>query len=182
MTKLQTEIGFLKSSPSAQSQEIQLLPVQLNNSEQFSRRSNLEIHGFPSSTNKNLPSVLGYIAQKIGLAEFQTSEIDTVHRLPSTRGATPVILVRFRAVQTTARWLSSRRLLGPLVREKVLPRPIFNENLARANKELYWRARSKRYEKQYKYVWDKNAKIYAKKSESSPVVRINCVSDLQLIV
>ena len=85
-------------------------------------------------------------------------------------------------MQTRERWLSSRRLLGPLAREKVLPRLFFNENLTRANKELFWRARSKGNEKQYKYVWVKNAKIYAKKTESTPVLRINCVSDLGLIV
>lgn len=182
VAKLQTEVGSLKSSLSSQSQEIQLLRAELNNSEQFSRQSNLEIHGFPCSPNENLPSALGDIAQKIGIREFKTSEIDTVHRLPSTRGATPVILVRFRAVQTRERWLSSRRLLGPLAREKVLPVLYFNENLTRANKELFWRARSKGNEKHYKYVWVKNAKIYAKKTESTPVVRINCVSDLELIV
>ncbi|KAG0437251.1 hypothetical protein HPB47_017531 [Ixodes persulcatus] len=92
VTKLQTEVGNLKSSLSAQSQEIKLLRAELNNSEQFSRQPNLEIHGFPCSPNENLPSVLGDIAQKIGIPEFQTSEIHTVHRLPSTRGATPVIL------------------------------------------------------------------------------------------
>lgn len=180
--ELKSEVGSLKTSLSAQSDEIQRLRSELNSSEQYSRRSNLEIHGLPCNPNENLPSMLVDIAEKVGISEFRSSEVDAVHRLPSPRGAIPAVLVRFRAASTRDHWLSCRASLGPLARERKLPRLFFNENLTQANRELFWKARSKGKEKQYRYVWVKNANIYAKKTEGAPLVRISCTSDLELIV
>lgn len=180
--ELKSEVGSLKSSLSVQSDEIQRLRSELNNSEQYSRRSNLEIHGLPCNPNEDLPSMLVDIAEKVGISEFRSSEVDAVHRLPSSRGTIPVVLVRFRAVTTRDRWLSCRTSLGALARERKLPRLFFNENLTQTNSELFWKARSKGKEKQYRYVWVRNANIYAKKTEGAPLVRVNCISDLELIV
>lgn len=180
--ELKSEVGSLKSSLSVQSDEIQRLRSELNNSEQYSRRSNLEIHGLPCNPNEDLPSMLADIAEKAGISEFRSSEVDAVHRLPPSRGAIPVVLVRFRAAITRDRWLSRRASLGPLARERKLPRLFFNENLTPTNRELFWKARSKGKEKQYRFVWVKNANIYAKKTEGAPLVRVNCISDLELIV
>lgn len=182
VAQLQSEVGSLKSSLSTQSEEIQRLQSEHNNSEQFGRRCNLEIHGLPCTIHENLPTVLGDIARSIGISDFHPSQIDAVHRLPSPRGAIPIILVRFRAVSTRDVWMRSRSSLGPLSREQRLPRLYFNEHLTPANKELFWKARLKGKEKQYRFVWVKNAKIYAKKTEDAPLVRINCVNDLELIV
>lgn len=179
--ELQTEVNSLKSSMSIQSEEIQRLRSELNNSEQFSRRCNLEIHGLPCRPNEDLPVELDDIAQKLGISDFHPSEVEAVHRLPSSRDSIPITLVRFRSARARDRWLSLRSSLGTLAREQKLPKLFFNENLTQTNKDLFWKARAKSKVKQYRYVWVKNAKIYAKKAEGAPLIRITCVSDLERI-
>lgn len=62
-----------------------------------------------------------------------------------------------------------------------LPKVYFNENLTRANRELFWMARSKAKEVKFKYVWVKGGKLFAKKEQGSALVRVNKVNDLENI-
>lgn len=63
-----------------------------------------------------------------------------------------------------------------------LPKLFFNDNLTRANHELFWIAGSEGKEKQYENIWTKTAPISARKAKSSPVLRINFVEDIAKIV
>lgn len=62
------------------------------------------------------------------------------------------------------------------------PKLFFNDNLTQANRELFWLTRTRGKESRFRFVWLKNAKIFAKKEEGSPVIRINTVRDLAKLV
>lgn len=148
VAELRKETTSLQSVVNEQSQTIQQLQEELNHSKQYSRLSNLEIHGLPHSPNKDLRSVVGELAGKLGLVDFQTSDLQTIHRLPSQRDAPPaaprtsndlppVILIRFTSVTLRDQWLMARGKLRTLAAAGSLPKLFFNENLSRKNRELF---------------------------------------------
>lgn len=180
--ELRVEVDTLQSTVDCQAQSLQRLQRDLNDMEQYGRRPNMEIHGLPFSPAENLVVALKDLAGKIGLSDFQPSDIAAVHRLPSKPDSTPPVLVRFVSVRAKEAWMSTRVKLHSL---PVLPshgRMYFNDNLTLANKDLFWRARSRGREKGYRFVWLKNCKVLARKCEGSPIVRINCPHDLESIV
>lgn len=78
--------------------------------------------------------------------------------------------------------MAKRGTLRLLSQKGCLPKLYFSDNLTRTNKELFWQARQKGKAQGYKFVWVKRAKIFAKKSENSELVRINQLADIDKIV
>lgn len=179
---LRTEVNALKSTMTEQADHIDRLQTNANETEQYSRLSNLEIHGHPVSSNENLAVFLSDMAARLNISEFQPSEVLAIHRLPANRGAIPPIIVRFTSVRSKERWMDARKQLRLLPRSESGGRLFFNDNLTRSNKELFWKARNKGRERHYSFVWVRNGRIFAKKNEGSPLVRVNQISDLEKIV
>lgn len=142
----------------------------------------MEIHGLPYSSTENLTDSLRDLAGKLGIVGFQSSDILTIHRLPTRRDMVPAVLVRFVSVCAKEPWMASRRKLRSLPELSFPSKLFFNDNLTWINKELFWMARSRGRENGFKFVWTKNGKVLAKKVEGSPVVTINSVSDLDAIL
>lgn len=172
----------LRSTVAEQSDQISHLQSDINDSEQYSRLPNLEIHGYPVRPNENLQVLINELATKLNLAAFQPSEVLTLHRLPAKRDAIPPIIVRFQSVRSKEKWMEAKKNLRLLSQSDPGLRLFFNDNLTHANKELFWKARCCGRERNYKFVWVRNSKMFAKKSEGSPLVRVNSVRDLEKIV
>ncbi|KAM7299193.1 uncharacterized protein ISCGN_019760 [Ixodes scapularis] len=122
ITELREETTLLRSVVTEQSQTIEHLKEELNDSDQYSRLSNLEIHGLPHAPSENLVSVVGELAGKLGLENFQPRDILAVHRLPSRRDGPPVILVKLASVSLREQWLATREpeeILDTLTRESL---------------------------------------------------------------
>ncbi|XP_042142145.1 uncharacterized protein LOC121833113 [Ixodes scapularis] len=178
-TELRKETTLLRSVVTEQSQTIEHLKEELNDT---SCLSNLEIHGLPHAPSENLVSVVGELAGKQGLENFQPRDILAVHRLPSRRDGPPVILVKLASVSLREQWLATRGKLRTLAAEGSLPKLFLNENLTRKNRELFWMVREKARFKQYQFTRVKNKKPFAKKLGTSSLVRIHRLADLELIV
>lgn len=179
---LRTEVSTLQSTVTSQAQSIQRLQGDLNDLEQYDRRPNMEIHGLPLSPGENLEASLCELAQKLSIAEFTASDVVAIHRLPGKRDLPPPVLVRFVSVRRKEPWISARMKLRSLPARSSDAQLFFNDNLTRANKELFWQARSSSKTKGYKFVWLKNCRILVRKREGDPVLQINCTSDLDKIV
>lgn len=176
---LQAETSSLKQTVSEQASVINSLQTELNEGEQYSRLSNLEIHGMPPTAGEDLNGRVHDLAAKLGLPLPQPGEVLAVHRLPARPGSIPVVLIRFSSIYLRDTWLNARARLRALREGGSLSRIFFNENLTRVNKELFWKARARGREKSYRFVWVKHGKIYAKKLEGAPLVKLNCASDLE---
>lgn len=182
LRETQAETASLRATVSEQSLTINQLRDEVNEAEQYSRLSNLEISGLPVLPGENLAVRVCDLADRIGLSGFQAIDIQAVHRLPSRKDKTPVVLIRFRSVSIKDRWMSARSNVRSLAEAESGSRIYFNENLTRANRELFWLARNQGKEKKYKFVWVKNGKIFARKLENAPLVRINHANDLEKLV
>lgn len=178
---LQTETTTLRTTVSQQSAEIKTLQNELNENEQYSRLSNLEVHGLPCSPGENLHSVVCDLAVKVNLPIPQPGEILALHRLPAKKDSHPSVLVKFASVALRDKWLAARAKLRSLRESGTVQKVFFNENLTRAHSDLFWRARVKAREAMYRFVWVRRGKIFVKKSEGSPLVRVSCVGDLDKI-
>ena len=56
-----------------------------------------------------------------------------------------------------------------------------NECLTTENNNLFWKARNRGREKNYKYVWVKNGKIFVKKDPNAATIRVKIEKDLSKI-
>lgn len=178
---LQSDVVALQSTVSEQAAVIDRLKSDINEAEQYSRLSNLEIHGHPCRDGERLLEFLINLAEKLDV-NVEPSEVMAIHRLPSKQTAAAPISVRFASVAAKDRFMNARKRLHALSRENQGTKLYFNDNLSRDNRELFWLARARGKEKKYQFVWVRNAKIFAKKGEGSLLLRINHVKDLEKII
>lgn len=137
---LQSEVALLQSAVSDQAVTNEQLKSEMNEYEQYSHLSNLEIHGHPCEDDENLISFLAEITVKLDVA-LQPPEVLAIYRLPSKRAAAPTILLRFASIGAKERFMNSRNKLNSLSRTTSASKLYFNDNLSHANIQLFWFAR-----------------------------------------
>ncbi|CAN7988608.1 unnamed protein product, partial [Ixodes hexagonus] len=179
---LRTEVGALKATVSEQADTILSLKTEMNAAEQYGRRQNMEIHGLKVAPGEAPASIVAGLADKLGIVGHQPTDVVFAHRLSDKRILNPPLLVKFASVEVKDRWMQARGKLRILSTDGSPERVFFNDNLTQTNRELFWLARTRGKEHGYKFVWVKNARIFARKQESAPHVRIFQRSDLDLIV
>nr|XP_054931478.1 uncharacterized protein LOC129386958 [Dermacentor andersoni]XP_054931479.1 uncharacterized protein LOC129386958 [Dermacentor andersoni] len=182
LTQLHARVESLSETVDAQAELLDKSRCAVNDLEQYSRRCNIEIHGLRTNPNENLVSFMADLAQNLDFSEFEANTIASIRRMPNRDSSTPPILVQMRVVASKEKWLALRTKLRNLRTDESHPQLYFNENLTRTNKELFRLARSKGKENQYKFVWTRNGRVLAKKSEEvKAVIRIEKLSDLNKI-
>lgn len=156
--------------------DAQILSLQtaVDNAEQYSRRKNIEIHGVKEYENENLVTVVTDLAKKLQLPPPTSQSVETAHRLRAREGRTTPILVRFTERSTRDMWIKKRVTLR---NEGIY----VNENLTKTLKNLFWNTKNAAREKNYKFVWVRNGKIFIKEKDGSPVIRIENENDLKKI-
>lgn len=179
---LQKEVGAVRDTMVEQSQEIERLKQELNDSQQYSRRCNMEVHGLPFAHDEDLISAMEDLSVKLSLPPLQSSDILAIHRLPRKQDSSSTIIVNFASPSLKSVWMAARAKLKKLNQSNNQLKLYFNDNLTAANRELFWMARSKGKERGFQFVWLKNAKIFARKVEGSPAIRISAVRDLDKLV
>ncbi|KAM7281728.1 hypothetical protein ISCGN_005991 [Ixodes scapularis] len=148
--------------------------------EQYTRNVNLEIKGIPKCDNEQLGTVLTQIGEIIG-ESITHSDIEVCHRVPTRIAGESNIIVQFlnrRKRDTVLEKAKKRRItsvdlgLSPAL-------PVFvNEHLCPALKRLLGKAIGRKREFHWKFVWAKNGKIFARKSDSTPIVQLVNEDDL----
>lgn len=174
------EMNQLQEKMLAQELLIHRLQQGLNDSEQYNRNANMEIHGLKSEEGENLTEFLHELAEKLELQKPRNDEVLAVHRLPSKK-ASPPILVRFASVAVRNRWFAARGKLQSLFKSEPSDQLYFNENLTQINRRLLWLARTTGKKEGYKFVWVRGGKIFVKKDEGATLIRITCDSDIDRI-
>lgn len=177
----EVEMQSLKEMLQTQSQQVENLFREQNDAEQYSRRANMEINGLKVSASENLSEWIEKLAETLEVPRFSTDDVVSIHRLPAKHGATPAVLVRFASVAIKETWFGLRGRLRQLHDSEIIPRLFFNENLTRANRRLFWLARVAAKANGYKFAWVKGGKIFVKKFEDSPLIRVNSEADIRKI-
>ncbi|XP_042147157.1 uncharacterized protein LOC115313456 [Ixodes scapularis] len=104
--ELQKEVNTVKATMTEQSETIERLKDELNDMQQYSRRSNMELHGFPLSHGEDLMKVISDLARPLNLPTPQSSDILAIHRLTKKPDSVPVILIRFASVTLKDAWMA----------------------------------------------------------------------------
>ncbi|XP_077511930.1 uncharacterized protein LOC144122431 [Amblyomma americanum] len=175
---LEQKVAFLEGTIDEQASMIDRIQWELNESEQYSRLSNLEISGLPVQPQEDLRAEVAQMAETLEVRDFNQSEIASLHRLSSRQGKIPVVLVRFSSPSLREKWLQVKSKLRTLNESHKLSSVFVNENLTRMNSELFWKARIRGKEKSFKFVWVKNGKVFARKEVGASVIKIASLSDI----
>lgn len=177
----ESEVSVLKNTVAAQSSQLESLRADMGETEQQSRRANMEVCGLPVVENEDLTARFSDIAAKLDLKGFRNADIESIQRLPAKQDAVPKILVKFSHVTVRDQWFAARSRLRTLSENSSLPRIFFNENLTQPKRQLFWLAKEKARQVNFKFVWTKEGRILVKKDEGATVIHIAIKSDLDNI-
>lgn len=170
----------LKAENAIIKDEIKTLQAKLNDVEQSALCNNIEIHGVPEKAGENLNEVFRAIGTHVNYP-LQETMIDTLYRVPTRDPKLPKnIIVKFASRKLRDSFLAAvktKRLSVPrgsrgIKIDNVSDGLYVNEHLTTANKILYRSVRDVAREKQYKYVWIRGGKIFARKDDRARVLHV----------
>lgn len=151
--------------------------------EQYSRNCNLEIQGVEKQGNENVVEIVSRLGKVIN-EPISQGDIVACHRVPTRNSDKTNIVVQFRSRdkrECALKKAKKMRLTNEdLGYESTLPIYV-NEHLCPTLKRLLGMAVKKKHDHKWKSVWSFKGKIYAKKTETSPMIHIADESDLAKI-
>lgn len=181
--ELRKEIQDLAKANRELRQENDRLSVRVEEMEQYQRANNLEIKGLPLVGDEG--DMVLKIAESIGVVMAE-SDIDICHRVPTARQDEKNVIVRFvqrskrNAILAAAK---KKRLTVESLGFAGARTPIYvNEHLTICNKKLLGAAISLKRQKGWKFVWTAGGRVFARKDEASPALRMANTADLEKIV
>lgn len=169
------EIKYLK-------EKVNLLESKLDESEQYSRRNCVEIHGMPLKDGSVIDTVK-VVGKSLDM-DIQDSMIDACHVLGKKpdSGGHPSIIVKFVRRFDAETMLTRRRIKRQLSTRHMglsSDSPVYiNESLTPARRRLLAMAREIRSRKNYKWIWVRGGRIFLRKDDGGPVSIVKCQSDL----
>ena len=172
--------------------------------EQYDRRQNLIFEGIPHFQNTNITEIILSLASKLDV-NLTGNDISIAHRLPAKRPRLnsesketrchPGIIVRFISRQKRNEMYSNRMKAKDISDFPVqgVNKLYVNENLTQCRKRLFWLAKQKAKELDYKFIWTSNGQIFIcedKKADSLPIrteydqenLQLNCDPMFAVIV
>lgn len=119
-------------------EKVARLATKANDNEQYSRRYNIRVSGFPEESDENCSLKVGQLCREtLLLPDFSEEQIDRIHRVgkPRSDGKSRAIIVRFKSHKYKLNVLQAKNKL------RNSPFSI-NEDLTRQNQQLFYTART----------------------------------------
>jgi len=154
--------------------------IKIDELEQYDRRQNLELEGVPVTDDEDLVQVTVDLAQKMDV-KLNEEDISIVHRLPlrqrpgRTRSSSsnttkhPTIIVRFIS-RLKRNEMYANRSKAKYIEDFGIHHMnslYVNENLTQRRKRLFWLAKQKAKELNYRFWWSNNGQIYVRENKES---------------
>lgn len=156
--------------------------AQFYNQDQWTRMNNVEIRGIPMKKDENLFKVIEKLGDYIGYQVSKTL-INYISRIPTFNSKDKSILLSF-----VNRYVKEDFVAAARGKKKIATsnlgysgddrRIYVNDHLTPQNKNLLNQVKLIAKEKYYSYVWVRYAKIHVRKNDSSPVITVHSVLDL----
>ncbi|XP_077485463.1 uncharacterized protein LOC144095667 [Amblyomma americanum] len=183
---LRAENAALTSDRNALQSQVSDCELRLNSLEQYSRNRNAEITGLPVTEKEILPEVIERIGEVLNVP-VTSDDIEVCHRVPTKASSCQNIVLQFQKRSKRDAFLEKARKQRITTSDLGHPdedaNPVYiNEHLCPSLKKLMGLTVSRKKDKQWKFAWTRNGRIFAKKDVASSVVRIDCVNDLEKIV
>lgn len=190
LKNVKDENKILKESLSGVSMRIKALEDEHLRQQQWVRLQNIEITGLPEDKGENTTDIVLKLIQHLKIS-VDSSDIDFAHRVQprntvSADRSRPIV-VRLKQRALKDKIIAAARKHKHLYCNELGMRGgnnkvFINEHLTRENKLLLRSCKLKASEVNYKYIWTKNCRIFARKNDTSPPIPINSSSDLIKIV
>ncbi|XP_054266878.1 uncharacterized protein LOC128989046 [Macrosteles quadrilineatus] len=161
-----------------------MLEERVEECEQYSRSNCVEIQGIPRTPTEDVLTIVKEVGKAMDM-DITDTMVDTCHRLgPRGSGSTQSgIIVKFVRRIDKEELLRKRRVKRTLSTRhmgRTDDLPIYNnESLSPARRRLHTLARTYKKEKNYKFLWVRNGKIFLRKEENAPVKVITSEEDLK---
>ena len=177
--KYEEDLAQHKSAISKLDKSFRDLEVNQDSLEQYTRKYNVEIHGFPEQQDANLKDIISSIAGKLNV-NIRSQDIDIVHRLYRKPPTVKPIIVRFSSYtkKQEARFKLREVDLSSLFPGEASHTLYINENLTSRRKELLAKTLSLKKDKSYHRVWTKDGKKFLRLSEGTKAIKIYEEADL----
>lgn len=169
------------------------LKAELNDRDQEMLSNDIEIAGIPEEMAERSVHLVLSVAQKLGVA-LQEHDLVSAERVGAVRRAEPgaaeprprPIVVRLaRRVHRDKLLAAARVRRGVDTSNLALnssPRPFHvNERLTRYNRQLFYKARQELPQKNYKFIWTRDGKIFCRKEHGAPRLRLRTEEDLSRV-
>lgn len=170
------------------------LEAKINEIEQRSRNSSLDIVGVPIDDNESITETVKQVI-RIGLdIKLDNDDIVDCFRMNPEKTnesaghgkeKTPVIVVKLKNERVKSKILAAKSTRKQSLCTKAIFKhnnnnAIFiNENLTPARRFLFNEAMSVKRNKEYMFLWTRNGTVFMRKDKSTSVITINCKEDLQ---
>lgn len=153
--------------------------------------SSLEIKNIPpvnGESKTDLIKVMQSIAETLDVP-VQTSDIRNIQRINTKKPENKPIIVDFTSVLTKEKLIEhckkfnrTNKLTTSHLHIKGPSKPIFiSENLTYKTRRLYFLARDFAKTNDYKYCWTAGGKVYIRKKEGEPTLRLNGEEDIKVL-
>ncbi|XP_017303870.1 uncharacterized protein LOC108253775 [Diaphorina citri] len=169
-------------------EENKSLMWRLNDIEQYSRRSNVQINNIPVVANEDIGELLREMGEKIGVHIDYKMDIQAAHRVPSRNENSKPIIVKFtnRAKRDEFLVAANKKKLkcSQLEATKELlfsanSQIYVNNHLSPDNKKIFYEARKCVRERKLKTVRFRNGKVYVQRDDMSRLTPIRDLDDLK---
>lgn len=160
------------------------LEQKIDDMEQYSRLNSVEIQGVPENKNEDIVQVVKEVGKALNM-DISESMIDACHRLgrrPGPGGPPPGIIVRFVRRLDKEELMKKRRVKSNFSTRHMnlgMDQPVYiNEALSPARRRLLAEARKLKREKEFRFLWVRNGKIFIRREEAGKVIQVTCQADL----
>lgn len=170
------------------SKELAECRAAIQNLEQYSR---MQIIGVPMNRDENVVTIATNIASALGV-ELVPAEIDTIYRVPrphaegsNIQQKPKNIIIRFMSRIKNEFISAAKKKRSLNARDTGFrsdSRIFIKEHLSKCYRDLLYKAKTKCTENNFKYIWIKDCKINARKTDAGRVVHISTEADLNRLV
>ena len=173
---LKQQIDALKQAQQNQASTMQRTADQLQADKNL---KTLRIAGITKTHNEDLPYIVTKLATVMSCTNINKHDIESVFRpKDKDRSPTDLIIVRFATMSKRDEFYNGRKCLaknnlttkdlGLSTSNKIF----INESLSRATQSLFYHARKRKTELNYKFIWTYHAQIFMRKSNDVDMVKI----------
>lgn len=192
--ELMKKINILEEEKTADRKYINFLEHRIEQMDKNFRSTSIEIRNVPKNKNGETKEDLRNIIINVGQAlnvPFQSTEIRDVYRINTKKESNQPIVAELSSVFTRDKIITSvktynkkysaskfstsnLKMAGP-------PKPVYiSENLTMATKKLFFQSREFAKANCFKYCWTSRGKIYLRKADGAPYIRVNNENDLKM--
>lgn len=182
--QLMDRCGTLEGSLGQAMRNFAALRRDLQDTQQYMRRDNIEVKGIPQTNQEDVYKILECIAGILQI-RFDRGDISVAHRVPGKDG--PPIIAKFISRQTRGLWLSAakgKRLVASQVHQRFGNNPVFiNGHLTGYNKHLLGVAKQMVKDRKLVAAWClDDGRILVRKTEGGKSTRIWSEEELDRLV